>query len=41
MQKLLTATQVEACKRDGFLAPVRVMSATDAHQYEAKGPGSN
>ena len=33
MPKLLTATQVEACKHDGYLAPVRVMSAADAHQY--------
>ena len=33
MPKLLTSTQVEACKRDGYLAPVRVMSAADAHQY--------
>ena len=33
MPKLLTPAQVEACKRDGYLAPVRVMSAADAHQY--------
>lgn len=32
MPKLLTPAQVEACKRDGYLAPVRVMSAADAHQ---------
>ncbi len=33
MPKLLTPAQVEACKREGYLAPVRVMSAADAHQY--------
>ncbi len=32
MPKLLTPSQIEACKRDGYLAPVRVMSAADAHQ---------
>ena len=33
MPKLLTSAQVETCKHDGYLAPVRVMSAADAHQY--------
>ena len=33
MPKLLTPAQVTACKHDGYVAPVRVMSATDAHQY--------
>ncbi len=33
MPKLLTSTQVEACKHDGYLAPVRVMSEADAYQY--------
>lgn len=33
MPKLLTPAQVTACKRDGYCAPVRVMSAAAAHQY--------
>ena len=33
MPKLLTPAQVEACKREGYLAPVRVMSASAAHGY--------
>ena len=35
MPKLLTPDQAEACKRDGYCAPVRVMSAADAHGYRA------
>ncbi len=33
MPKLLTPAQAEACKRDGYCAPVRVMPAADAHHY--------
>ena len=33
MPKLLTPIQVGACKREGYLAPVRVMPASDAHNY--------
>ena len=35
MPKRLTPDQAEACKRDGYCAPVRVMSAADAHGYRA------
>ena len=33
MSKLLSSAAVEAYKRDGYYAPVRVMTASDAHQY--------
>ena len=33
MPKFLPASAVEACRRDGFYAPVRVMSAADARNY--------
>ncbi len=35
MTKLLSPTAVQAFQRDGYCAPVRVMSADAAHQYRA------
>ena len=35
MTKLLSPSDVEAYRRDGYCAPVRVMSASDAHKYRA------
>ena len=33
MPKLLSQAAVEACRRDGYYSPVRVMSAQDARRY--------
>ena len=33
MTRLLTSAQVDAYRRDGYLAPIRVMSADDARDY--------
>ncbi|MGH8224134.1 MAG: phytanoyl-CoA dioxygenase family protein, partial [Woeseiaceae bacterium] len=33
MPKLLSQAAVEACRRDGFYSPIRVMSAQEARRY--------
>ena len=36
MAKILTEIQVAAFQRDGFLSPVRAMSAERAHHYRER-----